>query len=145
MFSKNLSSCKTLWLVWLLWPKRKILEKVSPDLCYLSEFTQILVFEMLYDLIENLPALSKLWALIPGSVIRAGSKYLQCLLKANPTFSVGSQLQLDFRICVPVLSDMAKTPKAQYTSMKIDTTSCNYCLLKIIRASCLIRVPMDRK
>ena len=64
---------------------------------------------MLYDLIENLPALSKQWALIPGSVIRAGSKYLQCLLKANPPFSVGSQLQLDFRICVPVLSDMAET------------------------------------
>ena len=121
------------------------MEKVSAHLCYLSEFTQILVFEMLYDLIENLPALSKQWALIPGSVIRAGSKYLHCLLKANPTFSVGSQLQLDFRICVPVLSDMAETPKAQYTSMKIDTTSCNYCLLKIIRASCLIRVPMDRK
>ena len=81
------------------------MEKVSPDLCYVSEFTQMLVFGMLYDLIENLPALSKWWALIPGSVIRAGSNYLLCLLKANPPFSMGSKLQLDFRICVPVLSD----------------------------------------
>ena len=85
--------------------KMKILEKVSPDLCYVSEFTQILVFETLYDLSENLPALSKQWALIPGSVIRASSNYLLCLLKADPPFSMGSQLQLDFKICVPVLSD----------------------------------------
>ena len=46
--------------------KSKILKKVSPHLCCLP-FTQILVFEMLYDLTENLPALSKQWALIPGS------------------------------------------------------------------------------
>ena len=84
--------------------KAKILEKVSPDLCYVSEFTQMLVFEMLYDLSENLPALSKQWALIPGSVTRAVSNYLLYLLKANPAFSMGSQ-QLDFSICVPVLSD----------------------------------------
>ena len=69
------------------------MDKVSPHLCYLSEFTQISVSETLYDLIKNLPALSKQWALIPGSVIRAGSKYLLCL-KANPPFSVGSQLHM---------------------------------------------------
>ena len=84
------------------------MEKVSPDLCYVSYFTQMLVFKMLYDFIENLAEnlpLSEQWALIPGYVIRVGSKYLLCLLKANPPFSMGSQLQLDFSICVPVLSD----------------------------------------
>ena len=37
-------------------------------ICVTSQNSHKLVFEMLYDLIENLPALSKQWALIPGSI-----------------------------------------------------------------------------
>ena len=47
--------------------KQQDFEKGFSSSVFLS-FTRILVLNMVYDLIENLSALSKQWALISGSV-----------------------------------------------------------------------------